>query len=472
MTSERIILCADIGTSSLKAALIDSSGRERAFAREAYPGDQVAAGTVLAADWEEALRRALGLLFSRHSELVPHAVCISGNGPTFVPVTRDGGALPPLHWHDKHKVISVPPGDPARKSMYLPRAAWFRENEAAAYNRTQYLFASQDWLAWRLGADAVTTLPSPAYTPYYWDDEQCRLFGLDPEKFPPYIGLGRVTGRVSPGAAENFGIPRGIPIVAGGPDFIVALIGVGALEPGIVCDRAGSSEGINVCSTVPADSGSGLGSFPHVKDGLWSVGAMIPSSGRLFEWFREITGQKDRSYEVILEEIIRCAQGKDGCPVGSGSCLFFPDLSGGSLTVPSALVSTAGLSSRPELGRAVVESIGFKVLSALDILEQNGFPVTEMRISGGQAKNSLWNQLKADISGTVLHAMEIADGELAGDACLALTALGDAADLDEACQMIVHIKETYMPNGAIHGQYRQEYGRYRDISSKLEALFP
>jgi xylulokinase len=310
-------------------------------------------------------------------------------------------------------------------------------------------------------------LPSPAYGPYYWDAAQCRAYDLDAEKFPPFAGMGSLTGKVSAGAARKYGLSQGLPIVAGGPDFIMALIGVGSVRPGIVCDRAGSSEGINLCAASPVNAGQ-FRLLPHAREGLWNIGAILPTSGRLFEWFRHITGQEQRSYGEILEEIIRfpCL------PVFSGgSCLFFPDLAAsGAFNSPSAFFSSAGLSSRASLGRSVVEALGFRVLAALDAFKEQGFAINELRLSGGQTKNALWNQLKADIAGVSLHAMEIADGELAGNACLCLMALGAVPDLDAACERIVHIKETYIPGRELHSQYRSRYEQYRELEKKAEGF--
>ncbi|MDR1178124.1 MAG: sugar kinase, partial [Spirochaetaceae bacterium] len=85
-------------------------------------------------------------------------------------------------------------------------------------------------------------------------------------------------------------------------------------------------------------------------------------------------------------------------------------------------------------------------------------------------KNALWNQLKADISGLTLHAMNIADGELAGDACLCLMALGEASSLDEACGRVVHIKESYVPDRELHERYRSRYAQYKDMEKKTEGF--
>jgi xylulokinase len=463
------VFCADIGSSSLKAALIDYDGRERGFVRRPYGRKREA---VLAADWEDALAAAAGLLLSREDAAKPEAVCISGNGPTLVPVTPSGEALAPVHWYDPAEPAagngSAAESGAAAGSLFLPHAAALMRERPGDYAAAKYLFSSQEWLAHRLGADPVTVLPAPAYEPYYWNAAQCETFGVDPGKFPPFVPLGTVVGRLSSAGAARFALPPGIPIIAGGPDFIMALIGVGALEAGIVCDRAGSSEGINICirGKAPAAAGS-LRILPHVQEGCWNAGALIPGSGRLFEWYcslvlnsPELTGAPTGAaltgggYEAVMRRIM--AVPRDAVP------FFFP---------PAGLVFSGALPGPAELGRAVTEAIAFRVCSALEDLARSGLPVREMRLSGGQGKSPLWNQLKADITGVTLLTPEIADGELAGDAAAAAMSLGEAADLREAASRIVRIRERFVP-GPAHGLYRERYRRYRALGGQFRTIVP
>jgi xylulokinase len=187
---------------------------------------------------------------------------------------------------------------------------------------------------------------------------------------------------------------------------------------------------------------------------------MIPRSGRIFEWFRDMTGQSDIPYSDMMQEIIG-NKGFDCLRKQSSGTDFFS----------SGINLSAENSGRAELGRAIVESIGLMVFDALQNLKRNGFPVTEMRLSGGQAKNPLWNQLKANISGCTLHVPEIIDAELAGNACLALIHLGEAGNLDEACKKIVKIKESFYSDQHCHEHYLEQFQSCNNTIREMEVLF-
>jgi xylulokinase len=463
MNTPKIILCADIGTSSLKAAFIDARGRCHGFAREAYSREQPARGAVDGSGWERAFALAIGDLSREAPALTPDALCISGNGPTLVPLTREGKSLAPLHWYNGR--ADTPEQFP---SLFLPYAAGFLQENPGDYERTRYLFSASEWLAFRCGADPVTVLPSPLYEPYYWDEAQCQKFGLDRDKFPPFVPLGSPIGRVSAGAADYFGLPRGIPLIAGGPDFIMALIGVGAVEPGIVCDRGGTSEGINLCTPGPVYA-AGLRTLPHVDGGFWNLGALLPVSGRFFEWYRELTGQTGRGYDELLEELIGTSA--PGPAPSPGEGLFFPSLPfPGTPATTGLFMVPPGLTSRAGFGRAVLEALGFLVRDTLEIFSGHGFPIREMRLSGGQSKNYRWNQLKADITGCTLLVPEIRDGELAGDACVAARALGEFSSLPQAVSGMIRFTESYIPSPQGVSLYTGRFHAYRELREKARSF--
>ena len=444
-----IILTADIGTSSLKAAFVDLDGRLLCFSRIAYAADSD--GKVDSSAWLHAFALALGRLYGEAPGTVVDGICFSGNGPTLVPVTAGGKALSPLYWHDR-RVIPSPKG---ARSFFLPRAAWVKHNAPEIYSEIDTFISSHEWLAYELGADALTVLPQGSYVPFYWDDDQCDLFQLDRKKFPPFIRSGTVMGNLSVEAAASLGpftggrLKSGTPFIAGGPDFITALIGTGVSRIGEVCDRSGTSEGINYCASLPVDS-SGVRVFPHAMEGLWNIGAVIPSSGRLFEWYRSFTGQDDVGYGDHLAELIPLPIDVN---LFNNSFFFHP-------SSPESYPQSLHHHDKTKLGRAVLCAMGFAVREAAGVLESRGFHFREMRVSGGQCKNSRWNRLKADITGLTLEVPEIPDGELAGNAVLAALALGAVSNLEEGMAGMIRFRDVYSPQSDRAAFWDERYRLY------------
>jgi xylulokinase len=406
-----LLFCADIGTSSLKAALINTSGVLYRRVRVPYTPGGEPRSPGHTASWLEAFFAAAEQLAGGASVPPASAVVISGSGPTLVPVTKTGGALRPLYWYDAGL-------ETRGRSFFLPKVRAFMERDPGGFARTERFFSPQEWLLWKLGARPVTALPHRGYEDYYWNEEECRSLGIGRDLFSPFVNMGERIGTLDYGEASSPEkaaalLPPGIPLVAGAADFIMAVVGTGVSRSGMACDRTGSSEGINLCVTgeelgrIPPEKGRKLRILPHAFEGLWNLGAVIEKSGRLMDEYRFAAGRTGISYSALVAEIFRTP----GHP-----------------------------------GMKVLEKMGGKFLAALDDVEAAGFRPGELILSGGQCGDPLWNQYKADISGRILKVPEITDAELAGNAVLGAVAL-EGGEIRERALSMIRIRRVYYPRG-------------------------
>ena len=134
---------------------------------------------------------------------------------------------------------------------------------------------------WLLTGKAVTVLPEPRYETAYWNREVLEGFGIPTGKMPDFVELGHNCGDLLDNNCEFLGLPK-VPVIAVGPDFIAGLIGTGTTKAGTICDRAGSSEGINLCvdKDIRAER---VRTLPCVEAGLWNLSVLIPNSAALPE---------------------------------------------------------------------------------------------------------------------------------------------------------------------------------------------
>ena len=112
-------------------------------------------------------------------------------------------------------------------------------------------------------------------------------------------------------------------------------------------------------------------------------------------------------------------------------------------------------------GRALVEGLGFMVREGVERLEKASFPVSALRLSGGQARNEVWNQLKADILDLPLVAGPIRDAELAGSAALCLFALGVHGEPGSAARSLWREERVYEPEARRATYYRERWEALR-----------
>jgi len=453
-----MVLAADLGTSSLKAGLLNADGNLIANVVVPYRitpriGKEF---SFHAQEWEYAFGRALDLLPSRPLS----ALALSGNGPTLLACDDQGEPLGEVDlWFHRKSIRRK-----GQRSFYLPKAKWLMENDNGTWERTRILFSCPEWLQFRLTGSKTMTLPHDSFRPYIWDDEQLESYGLNRSLFPEMVRMGDIVGRIDSAASVRYGLLSGLPVVAVGSDFMASLLGSGAVEPGTVCDRAGTSEAINYCAVRPSGD-SRLRDLPHAVEPYWNVAAILSSTGSVLEWYRHLTGLERVGYGDILDEISRI-------PAARPAPLFFPGIRGDALWEfgDGSFHHLEPGHGRAEMGRAVLEAIGFAVRRGIELLEGAGMGVDEMRVIGGQARGKIWNQMKADISGKRLLTMKIEDAELAGCACCAAAALGRVTTPKEAIGTYVRFQSVFEPARERVSFYDEAYERYRESAEALLGL--
>jgi len=472
-----MIVALDIGTTDLKAALFATDGTllqtgQRPLSLQsdsAHPLRHEAD----ALDWVRGIRD-LCTEFGLSPEKRPEAIVVSGNGPTLVPIGSDDRPLhPALLWMDRRCIeeaatISEMNGFYVDPTFYLPKSLWFHRHRPEIYEKTKFFMSCPEYINYLLTGNAVTILPAVGFEPYIWTEELVAQLGMEWSKFPDFVRPGDPIGPTTATAADLLGVPAGVPVYAGGPDFIVSIVGTGTVAPGRACDRAGTSEGINLCAER-AISDPRLLCVHHVIEGYRNVSGIVSTSGKALQWFKEITGRSSSPFEQVFQDI-------EEIPAGSNKLVFLPYLTGERAPIwdPNARGAFVGLAmhhGRREMTRAVVESVGFAIRDILCVMEESGLQVDDVRITGGQARSPRWIQIKADITGRRFLLPAMKDAELAGDLCIALFGLGRYDSLAEAADAIIRIESVFEPNGGNRQIYDDLFSVYRESYAGLKGVF-
>ncbi len=449
------VLAVDIGTSSVKAGIVSETGELVEWGREGLAFRSVEHSSAgLAERWLAAIERIVRRM-SRRASI--DMMVVSGNGPTLVPVGERGLPCGPVMlWIDRrrHRVGEWP-------SFYLPKIAWLKRHDPSTYRACRRFISCSEYVSFVLTGNAVTVTPSRDFTPFIWTDESARAYGIDPEMLPPFVPVGALIGRVTHDSSVRFGITAGVPVRAGGADYLMGLLGTGTVRPGLTCDRAGTSEGINHCARRPVQSPR-LRTLPHVIEGLHNVAGILSSTGLIFEWFRRISGQQEKSYDKMLDEIAAVPH-KRRRPV------FLPSLHRGDTWefAGAAFVDLEPDHGTGEMGRAVVESIGFSVRDLIETLERNGCSVAELRVSGGQVRNDVWNQMKADMTGRPIVVPEVIDAELLGAAVAGLFGAGVFGSLVEGAEALYRVAKRFEPSRSQTPLYDERYRRFCETRERI-----
>jgi xylulokinase len=389
---------------------------------------------------------------------------ISGNGPSLIPVRGALPAAPARLWLDRRASaaaaeVSAVMGGFVDPGFFLPKALDIKNKEPELYEKTELFLGCPEYLAYSLSGEARTVFPSQGFDRWYWNQEVLEKLKLDPAKFPPFISPGETVGTLLPAVASRLGFAPNIPVVAGGPDFFVSILGAGVVRPGQVCDRSGTSEGINLCTEKRIDDAR-LMSYGHPVKPFWNLSGIISTTGKAIEWAHDLLGLHN------YDEFFSLAA---SAKAGSGGLVFLPYLAGERAPIwdPDARGLLGGLSlstGRAELARSVLEGIGFAILDVITVMEESGVQVGELRVSGSAAENSILNQIKADISGREVLSPAQKDAELLGLAVIGACALGKYASFAEAASILVRIEGHWQPDSKKVPLYERLFTQYREFS--------
>lgn len=442
-------ICADAGTSSLKAGVLYSDGTLVSQVRVPFQGDLSAQGDRMDPNhWYTAFYRAVSQLV-KEQEGRCRGISVSGHGPTLAFLGPDAEPVCPsiLWFSDKARP------DKKTVSFFLPRVLWLKESDESLFNKTKAVLGCPEYIMFRLTGESCAVSPSQEFDRFIWVSDEIENTGLSPDLFPPLVRVGAPVGKVS--AHSGLKKLEGTPVYAGGSDFLMSLLGTGTVKEGRTCDRAGSSEGINHCTGRHVSS-PWIRSLPHVISGLYNAAGILSSSGRVFEWYRSLTGREHMSYLELMKRITESSKNEKGPR-------FFPSFHRGeSWEFHSGVFTGLHPDHGPdELGQSIVESIGFGIRQVLDVLREEGCSVNELRASGGQAKNPVWNQLKADLTGVPVAVPAVCDAELTGNLCAIACGENRFGNLQDASEQLVTFARTYEPEKEFTGMYRDRFEQYR-----------
>jgi FGGY-family pentulose kinase len=498
-----LLLGLDVGTQSLRAALVDRYGRTVAY------GVAPIVTTYPRPTWAEqepetwwaaarsAVRSALDTAGVGPDEVA--AVGLDCTACTVVACDDAGRPLcPALLWMDQRAFLEAEDisatGDPVLRYVsgrvspewMLPKALWLKRNKPELYRAATRVVEGTDWMMHRLTGDWTLSLNHVAVKWNYarpdggWPLGLLRAAGLEDlvEKWPTRIvPLGRGDGRLGRAAAEDLGLAPGIPVAQGGIDAYLGMLGLGATKDGDVAVIVGSST-CHLAQSREGVFGSGAGGcYPDATvEGLYTLEAGQTATGSILDWYRRHFAGSQRQeaerrgvhiFEVLDEQAAAVPPGSEGLVVrddwqGNRSPYKNPRARG-------AIVGLSLAHGPGHVFRAIYEATACGTRHILEDAAAHGLRVERIFLGGGGARSSLWLQIHADILKRPIHLARESEACALGSAMAAAVGAGIYADFDEAARTMVAIERVVEPNAENAGPYDELFGRYVDLYARLNA---
>ncbi|MEM9012353.1 MAG: FGGY-family carbohydrate kinase [Pseudomonadota bacterium] len=487
------VIGVDGGTESLRAAIFDLAGHPVASAAVAYATrfPEPAQAEQDPEDWWRALGGAVREARAK-AGVAPADIAAIAVDTTCCSVIALDAADAPVHpaliWMDVRAAEEAArvgaTGDPALRvngdgaspvsaEWMLPKALWLKTHRPEAWARAVRVGEYQDYLNLRLTGRWAGALNNAVIRWHYQTDHggvpTSLLAALDlaelAERWPqPFIPPGGIVGGLTGAAAEHLDLRPDTPVVQGGADALIGVIGLGVTEPGEMALITGSSHLQLGVARGPRHAAGFWGTY---KDALYPGKSIIEggqtSTGSIIAWFK-----RHFAAETDYETLNALAADR---PIGADGLMVLDHFQGNRTPYTDAASRGAitGLTLAHDEGhvfRAIMEGIAMGTRVIVDAFG-DAFSAERIVVAGGATNSPLWLQIHADALGAPIERTEVADAPLLGCAILAAHGAGHYASIEEAVGAMVRTAETVTPNPKAVAAYEELLPRYRALYHAL-----
>jgi len=124
--------------------------------------------------------------------------------------------------------------------------------------------------------------------------------------------------------------------------------------------------------------------------------------------------------------------------------------------------------NKQDISKAVLDSVNYELKLNIDLMNNAGLGIQQLRAIGGGARSKRWLQMKADTFGMPVSSMQVSEAAALGAAMLAGVSIGTFANTTEASEAMVHIDRTYTPNAEKSKAYAERYLEYKELYPALK----
>lgn len=485
----------DVGTSSVKALIVDEFGAVAGFTQRGYE---------IKKNQYEYAEQDMDLIWSRTKEAISSLVkdCpavaknilgvgFSGQMHGLVIVDSKGNLVrDAIIWADQRsekaisQIYKAIPEEDYRKitrnslstGFMVSSLIWLREQEPENFKRAYKIMLPKDYIRYRMSGVMSTDMSDASGTVIFdtgkreWAWGLIDRLGLERELFPECTESSERVGVITAECEGLTGLKAGTSVVCGGGDTPMQALGNGMIAPGTLASNIGTASQISSILNKPLyDRQFRTNTFCHVKEDTWMIMGANLSGGVALQWLKN---------QILLmdsfDEMTAMAQ---GVPPGSDGLLFLPYLNGERTPYndPNAKGIYLGLTlkhTRAHMIRSTMEGIVFGLKNSIRIFENLDIRFDKIIASGGGARSRLFLELQADIFNKEIYTSAVREQACAGAAVTAAVGVGAFYNYEEACESMVHLNpEVFLPDSERSKQYAERFLVFQRIYEQNKELF-
>ncbi len=476
----------DVGTSGIKAVLVDDSGRVVSESRSpltvSHPHPLWSEQDP--SDWWSATNSAVSQLDAGARSKV-RAIGLSGQMHGAVLLNKARKVIrPAILWNDGRsgaecdELLRREPrahdltGNLIMPGFTAPKLLWVQHNEPAAWGEVDLVLLPKDYIRLRMTGESATDLSDASGTLWVdvakraWSGEMLKACDLSVDQMPRLCEGPAPTGVLRDELAEAWGMAR-VPVCAGGGDNAAGAVGVGVIHDGDALLSLGTSGVLfaatrefrpNVAGTVHA--------FCHALPGLWHQMSVMLNCASCIDWVVALT--RAESVESILATL------EDAGRIDTPE-LFLPYLTGERTPHNDPLAKGVffGLTASTDalaLAQATLQGVALALADGMDVLSDAGTRFDAITVIGGGSRSAYWGRILASALNKPLIYRAGADlGPSYGAARLARLSIGDG-DIDAVCTA-PPITGVIEPDRALSDILAAKRPAFKTLYQSLKPLF-
>lgn len=515
----------DIGTTGCKCTVFDEQGKLQNKAYWDYPVTrQVSGHEIDVSAVMKAVNQVIYEMTLQYSDIA--GIGVSSFGETFVMTDEAGKPLhPALLYTDprgeeecKQLVTKIGEREIANitglrpHEMYsISKMMWIRKYHLDIYKKAKHIFLMEDYVVFHLNGKAqidyslaTRTMAFDIHT-LQWSDKIFEAAGIDQKLMAEVVPTGTAAGKVTAEASIATGLSRETVVVSISHDQVAAAVGAGVFDGDTAVDGAGTVECLTpIYDSVPDINVMYQGFYsvvPYVIPGKYAAYAFSYTGGALMQWCVDTLAKKEKlsagklgeSANTLLEREYAMKIRSENQPKG---CIYSPDQKqleqlvldakpSGLLVLPhfagaatpymdtgskGAILGLTTETTTAEIYRGCMEGVVYEMYLNMQSLKGSGIHFTKMRATGGGAHSKVWMQMKADVLGLPITALETVDAGTVGSAMLTGIAIGLFKDLGDAASHMVEETDTYQSRAEMHQAYMKIYERYEKFYQAVRPL--
>jgi xylulokinase len=489
------VIGIDSSTTATKAVVWDREGHPVAEGRAEFALTLSRPGwhEQDAEDWWRSCVTALTQALQAVDGSDIEAICLTHQRETFACVDEQGRPVrPAIVWMDVRATREVAEfgsdeihrltGKPPDTTPALYKLLWLREHEPETLDRTRWVVDVHAFLVhrltgmWRTTTACADPLGLIDLERGDWSDELLARAGLSRERVPALSAPGDVIGELSAAAAEQLGLPAGLPVVGGAGDGQSAGLGANATQPGQAYLNLGTAVVAGTMSERYAWHRAFrtlIGAVP----GSYAMETLLQGGTYTINWFLERIATLDapslglglRDVDLLEAAAARVGPGAEGL-------LLVPYLASAQTPYwdPAArgvLFGLAGHHGKEHIVRAIMEGIAFEQRLAFEEMEpQLQQPIEVLLTTGGGSRSALWRQIVADVTGKTVVACREAETTSLGAGIQAAATAGWHGSLLQAAEAMSGVGARHIPDPSAAARYDELFAVYREIYPRTAPL--